>query len=293
MNKLLLGDLHVIENRKNAINLACDSILKIIKGKKFDSIVLLGDLFHKKPTANERCMLAEFINKLRKYTKKIELIQGNGTHTFEGENIHEQDWTILCKDITQYEELEQDKYVFTHSEFKGLKYVNGHDSASTREADPNKQYISGHIHTDSCSFNNVTYVGSIYKVTFAEMNDTKRICILNEDKLESYAIESQPMLEINLVGKEGKVKGNIKELKLLKDKLIDLKIKVKTDTQSLGEIHRTINKIKETYKIEYYIEEISVDEVKTDIPKDLDQKDLLKNYCDQRKINYTLVSKEI
>ena len=69
LDSLVIGDLHNIASRQKAIKIAEDSILKAIKGKKFKTIIFLGDLFDKKPTAKERCLLADFINPSREYVK--------------------------------------------------------------------------------------------------------------------------------------------------------------------------------------------------------------------------------
>ena len=295
-NKILvIGDIHCINSRFNSLKISFNDICAKIKKQKFSRVILLGDLFDKKPTATERCLLVDFINKLRKHTKRFDFIIGNGKHTFENESIHEQDWINLCSDFYQHEELEIGNFVFTHSEFKGLTYVNGHKSSSQRKADPDKVYVSGHIHSgEKCSFNNVNYAGSIYKTSFAEISDVKRIAIIEGSKLTWIPIKSFPMYEIKLVGDSGKIKASgLKQLKEAEAKCIDLKIKVETDSTTLGEIHRTINKIKNKYKTEYYIDDIKIKEIKTDIPEDLDQTALLINFCKQKKVNYKLIEKEL
>lgn len=291
---LAIGDLHENENRLKAINEAMDSLFSKIKNRQFTKIVLLGDLFDKKPTTKERFLLAQFLKKLRNYSSQIHFIIGNGKHTFEGEYIYEQDWIELCPDFFQHEELTLGKYVFTHSEFAGLRYTNGKLSDSSRQIDKDKIYISGHIHSPHCSFDNVNYVGSLYKTTFSEIEDKKRVCIIHNEKIEWVDIASRHMYEILLIGKEGKVKAS--GLKALQDsghKEIDLKIRVETDSSSLAATHRIINKIKENYSIEYYQQDIKVNEVKVDVPDSLDQTALLRKYCETKNVDYTLVEQEL
>lgn len=292
---LVIGDTHYLKARKKAITVAEESILSIIKDHTFKRIVLLGDLFDKKPTAEERCMLVQFLLKLRKHTKHFDFIIGNGKHTFEAESIHEQDWIDLCEDFHQHEELTLDKYVFGHYEVKGTKYINGFKSKSDKEVDAELTYILGHIHQPSCSFGNVNYLGSIYKVTYAEIQDEKRIAIINKGKLKYYPIESRPMYQITLLGKDGKV--GCKESKLVKSlpegAEIDLKIVGQCDSQTTLEFHRVIKKLKEKFTIEYYMQDITTTDLKTDIPKDLDQDTLLREYCIKKKINFDLVKKEL
>jgi len=290
---LIIGDIHENSNRQKAIKSAEDSIINKIKDKKFERIIFLGDLFDKKPTASERIRLAQFIKKLRKYcTGTIDFIIGNGRHTFEDGSIHEQDWMELCEDFTQQDELMCHNFRFGHYEVKGTKYINGYESESKIEIDNNYTYLLGHIHSPSCSFNNVNYVGSIYKVSFSEINDTKRVAIIDtENNLEFLEIESRPMYEIELIASSGKVK--IKGLKNIKEKDIDLKIKVHTDIMSLGEVNRALYKIKKKFNIEYYKEEIKIKEQKVDIPEDLNQNELLKKYCKDKKVDFNLIQKEI
>ena len=156
-----------------------------------------------------------------------------------------------------------------------------------------KVLISGN--SPDCSFKNVNYVGSVYKVTASEIGDTKRIAIITDNKLKFYPIESRPMYEIELNGLKGKLQ--CKQQKFLKEleegSEIDLKIKVITDTQTLPSIHKSIQKIKEKFKIEYYRQEITLLDVKVNIPDNLDQKALGKTYCKQKNITYALIEKEL
>jgi len=291
---LTIGDLHYQASRKRAIKLAEESILSGIKKHKFNRIILLGDLFHKKPTAEERCMLAGFLNRLRKHTKNLDFIIGNGKHTFESEAIHEQDWIDLCRDFSQHEELKINNFIFGHYEVKGTRYINGHLSASEKEVEPKLIYLLGHIHSGECSFKNINYVGSLYKVTFSEINDQKRIAIIAKGKIQWINIDSRPMYELELSGKAGKVKARgLKELQATGDTDIDLKIKASSDGESLCAIHRVIFKIKKDYKIEYYQEDIKIKELKTDIPENLDQTVLLKNFCKQKKVPFGLIETEL
>jgi len=289
---LLIADIHENSKRKKALDVAKNSILKAIKGQKFDRVLSLGDEFNHLPSIEERISLAEFFNQLRKQTKRIDFILGTNRHTFEKENSYNNDWINLCKDFYQHEELEFGNLVFCHTEFKGLRYINGMLSKSERKVDKKKQYYSGHLHSgEQCSFENVTYLGSIYKTSFSEINDKKRIAIITGEEIEFIPIESRGMYEIELTGKNGKIKA--KGLKEIKEKEIDLKIRAVSDSQSLGELHRQINKIKAKFDIEYYIEDIKINQIKNDVPEDLNKDVLLKKFCGERKHNYTLVEKEL
>lgn len=290
----VLGDLHYQVSRLGAIKTAEESIIKCFEGRSdITRWVLLGDLFHKKPSANERYMLASFIRRLQYICPDVTFIVGNGKHAYEDEHTHEADWITLCPTFTQYPELKMGSVVFTHSEFKGLRYANGHMSDSTKEALAHLTYVSGHIHDPALSFNNVVYAGSIYKVAFDEINNEKRILLVNtkEGAVDSIPIESRPMYQVFLKGKNGKVAG--KGLKEITDTDIDLKIQAETDSLSIAEIHRTMDKIKSKFTVEYYQEDIKIVDVKTDIPENLDQESLLKTYCEKRGTDYALVNGEL
>jgi len=291
---LIIGDLHYQNSRVEAIHTAEDSILKKIKGKKFDRIILLGDLFHTKPSASERELLAQFISKLRRYTKRFDFIIGNGKHTFENNAIHEKDWMTLCSDFHQHEELTLGKYVFGHYEVKGTKYINGYLSDSKKEVDKDLIYVLGHVHSPRCSFDNVHYVGSIYKVSLSEETDVKRIAVIENDELSFIDIETRPMYQVNLKAINSKIKSsNIKTLLESKDKDIDLKIQVISDDVSISAVYTFIQKLKKKYNVEYYKEDLQLISEKQEVPEYLDREKLLKKYCKDKNINYDLITSEL
>ncbi len=291
---LIIGDLHHQESRMKAITTAVNSILNKIKSIKFDRVILLGDLFHTKPSSKERESLANFILKLRQHTKRLDFIIGNGKHTFENNSIHESDWITLCSDFFQHEELKLDKYVFGHYEVKGTKYINGHLSNSNKEVSKTNTYILGHVHSPECSFNNIHYVGSIYKVSFSEINDNKRIAILENNKITYIPIESRPMYQITLQATNNKIKSSdIKQIVDLDNKDIDLKIVASSDEISINKLYEFIQKIKSKFNIEYYKEDIQLIYSKQDVPESLDRNKLLKKYCKDKEIDYTLIEKTL
>jgi DNA repair exonuclease SbcCD nuclease subunit len=290
---LVIGDPHCNQSRKKAWDTAIKSIFKVIGKTIFNKVIITGDLFDKTPTIEERVMMAKFLKRLAKNCKNIILIKGTDTHEFTKGFYNFEDVTLLTN-IQAWEELAIGKFMFGHYEVKGTRYVNGHLSESKKEVNPELVYMLGHIHQPTCSFDNVNYVGSIYKVSFAEIADQKRIAIIENGKVQWVDIQSRPMYEIELAGKAGKVKASgLKNLKESGNKEIDLKVKAVTDSLSLGSIHRAINKLKREYKIEYYRDDIRIEELKTDLPEDLNQEVLLKKYCEMRKAPYTLVEKEM
>lgn len=293
MKYLVIGDPHCDEKRYKAWDIAIHSICRQIIDEQFDNIIITGDLFNKTPTIKERVMFAKFLNMLQLHTEDITLIKGTDSHEFS-KGFYNYEDILLLTNITAVEELQIDKFIFGHYEVKGTKYVNGYLSQSTKKVNPNLTYILGHIHSSQCSFNNVHYVGSMYKTSFSEINDVKRIAIIDSGNIRWINIHSRPMYEITLTGDSGKVTATgLKNLKEAPTKEIDLKIKVITDSQTLSAIHRAIYKLKRKFNVEYYADDIKITEVKTDVPTDLNQEELLKKFCKLKKIDYSLVEREV
>ena len=292
---LIIGDLHYNESRQQAIKISEDSILQKIQGKQFKTIVFLGDLFDKKPSAFERCLLADFLVKLRKYSLGgFDFIIGNGKHTFENTSIHEEDWIKLCPDFRLHAELRKGNFVFAHYEVKGTKYINGYLSDSKKEVDKDLIYVLGHVHSPRCSFDNVHYVGSIYKVSLSEETDVKRIAVIENDELSFIDIETRPMYQVNLKAINSKIKSsNIKTLLESKDKDIDLKIQVISDDISISAVYTFIQKLKKKFNVEYYKEDLQLISEKQEVPEYLDREKLLKKYCKDKNINYDLITSEL
>ena len=290
--KIVVPDLHYTEARAKAIKTSEDSFFKSCP-KKADTIVLLGDIYNKYPTNIERVMFANFLDRLKKISDNIILIKGTASHDYSKDIYNLEDITILTG-MKAYDEVELGGYVFGHYEVKGVKYSNGFMGKSAREADPNKEYILGHIHLPQ-EYKNVIYCGSFYKTSFSERDEQKRYIIVEGGLYKSINMDTRPMYQVELTGKEGKVR--CKDIELLKtlDKgaEIDLKIVATTDTQTIGDIHRGIAKITGKFNIEYYKEDIEICSAKVDLPKDLDQEQLLKEFCKAKKTEPELVEKEL
>ncbi len=293
MKILVLPDLHYTQTRKMAISVAEESLFAKIKGKKFEYVIALGDIFNKFPSMEERVMFAEFIQKIKKHTKKIILIKGTNTHAFSNGIYHLED-IIKLTNIKAHDIFEINEYVFGHFEVKGAVYSNGYKSESQRQVDKTKKYMLGHIHLPQ-DVDSVTYLGSFYKTSFAERAEQKRFAIIEITDKHAVTLfeelKSRPMYQLEITGKEGKV--TIKNLKQIKEKEIDLKLVGKTDSRTKLEVDRAINLLKTKLNIEYYQEDIDIEEVEVNMPKNLNHEELLKEYCKEKKINYALVEKEI
>jgi len=298
---VVIGDPHYSQGRKKAILTAEDSICAILDLLNQREVtapkprcIITGDIFNKSPMVEERVMFASFLKRLFLYFSDVTLIKGTDSHEFT-KGIYNLEDLIMLSDIRAVEELELGQFVFGHYEVKGTRYINGTLSQSQKEIDKAKTYVLGHIHNPSCSFENVNYVGSMYKTAFDQINDKKRIAIINDDdKIEWVEIASRPMFEVQLFGQEGKVKASgFKTLQETGLKEIDLKIKAVTDSSSLAATHRAIAKIKESFTVEYYQQTIQVNELKTDIPESLDQEALLRKYCELKKVPHALVAAEL
>ena len=298
---LVIGDPHYNQNRKGSIKAAEDSIFAILeqdfkeKEVGFDVCVITGDIYDETPTVEERVMFATFLNRLRQRIGNIILIKGTDSHEFT-KGFYNMEDVIILSNIQAYEELTIADFVFGHYEVKGTKYVNGFESKSERVVDANKTYMLGHIHSPACSFGKVNYVGSMYKTDFAEREDQKRIAIIEQGKVTWHNIDSRPMYQVTLIGKEGNVKADKETAAFLKTTEpkteMDLKIVVDTDSASLGAVDRQIAKIKEKFSIEYYIQEKNIKEVKVDIPKELNKDCLFETFVKAKNVPLELALKE-
>ncbi|KKN82741.1 hypothetical protein LCGC14_0305650 [marine sediment metagenome] len=286
----IIGDTHINSKREKAIKLALSSVLRELKTHgKLDVIILLGDIFDKYPNMLERVVFAKFLKVIRKHCKKVIMIKGTDLHEYQNSIYNLEDICNLL-DIEAYDIYEAAGYTFGHFELAGSVYSNGFKSESKIKPEKGKKYCLGHIH---CPQEN--YLGSVYKTSFAEKDEKKRIALITDGEIEYFPIAMRPMYTVHLEGKEGKVK--CKELQLLKDLLkdaeIDLKIFATTDSATLPSIHSNIAKIKAKFNIEYFKEDIEINRVKIDMPDSLDEQELLKIYCKKNKYDFELVNKEI
>lgn len=293
-NLLIIGDLHLTEKRERAINIAINSIYTYIpKDSKFDYAILLGDIFNKYPNEKERIMFANFLKELYNYTTTIITIKGTNSHDFSQGIYNLEDLLILNNNLQAETRFKLNNFLFVHEPIKGAKYDNGIEEKEGLNISIIKEkIIAGHYHQQQ-EKNNLIICGSIYKTTFAQKDDTKRILILNSNnEIQTISIQSRPMYEITLIGKKGKIIcKELKELKRLPQNIeIDLKINAITDTETLPYIHNAIQKIKDKFNIEYYQEDIEIERLKINVPKNLNDEQLLKEYS---KENYDLAIKEL
>ena len=292
MNSILvIGDTHITESREKAISVGMNEIYKNTKKKKFDHVVLLGDIFDRNPSIAERIYFANFINILKEHTRNVHVIRGTGWHAYTKGLYHLDDLGALGI-IKIHDILEIDKYVFGHFEVKGFKCSNGYTPPKTEhKIEKHKIYIIGHLHTPM-EKDNVYYVGSLYKTDFYQKDEQKRILIIENNEFNFISIPSRPMYEIELLGRGGKVQVKM-DKEMLHKRELDLKIKVNTDNLSIAAIHLSIAKIKAKFGIEYYQQEINIKEIKIDTPKNLDRNKLLEKYCKIKDVNFELVQKEL
>lgn len=297
MNCLVIGDLHINSKRGKAIALAFDGIRTALKdGDTFDTIVITGDVWDKYPNMDERLTFAKFLTFLCKHTDKVVIIKGTDTHDYS-QGIYNLDdlITILPERVSAEEELKLGKYLFVHAPIIGAKYDNGIEEKEGLDLStiPGK-VIAGHYHTPSQD-KQLICVGSIYKTNFSQKDNQKRIVILKGNKIDYLPIQSRPMYEITIIGSCGKMEcKELAELKKLPYNYeLDLKIKVTTDSQTLPSIHLAIAKIKHKFNIEYYQEDIDINRVQVELPKDLNETNLLKTYCGKHSIEYGIIEGEL
>ena len=293
--KLVIGDLHIKESRLEDIKVGIECIkAHVLKGKHYNQIILLGDLTDKTPTIKERVYVTQFLSFLKENTDELVVIQGTAGHDYDKSGMYNLEDIRMLMGFKATPEYKVGKLVFLHEELKGAVYANGMRVKSDREVDNSLIYVAGHIHKPQ-DFDNIHYVGSIFKVSFAEADDTKRILEIDDDNNFDYIdIDSVPMHQIDLVGKAGVVKASNTIKDIPTDTAINLKIVVSSDSTSLLQLDSYIRKIRNKFNITHYQQTKCVTDVSVkDSDVDIDINKAIKDFCKLRKFNYKLVTEEL
>lgn len=291
MRILVIGDLHIQLKRIKAINTALNSIFNIIKNQKYDNCIFLGDITHKSPSIEERLVFCQLINSIKKYVKQFIIIKGTESHDFT-KGIYNFEDLPLISNIKIKQKFKLNNYYFLHENIKGLKYSNGFtcEEGLNLKINSKERAVCGHFHSFQ-QIKNIITLGSIYKVSFSEIKDNKKIAIINNNNIEFINLDNRPMYMLYFNGEGNKL--TIKGLDKIKHKEIDLKVTGITDIITLPKINKLIAKLQSKLNIEYYQEEIEIKESKIKIPKELNQLQLLEKYCKERKVDFEIVKKEI
>jgi hypothetical protein len=298
----VIGDLHITGKRLIAVTTSINSILKSIKAYTkdngiFNDIVLLGDITHTAPSAKERVIFQKFLITLAKFTRNITIIKGTDGHDFDDTVYNFADTELLVdafsKDvkISFKEEHKIDSYIFGHYEVSGCVYSNGMLGSNKHTIDKNFTYILGHIHKPQ-EFENVVYLGSIYKVSFAEACEDKRFLIINNNQYEFIPIETTPMHELDINIEDSKLKIKVSPLNINKEVGGEFKFNFTADKNGLLIIDKFIKQFKGAYKVISIKQSIGVIGVEVTVDKSTSEDDLLKKYCTQKKLNYGLIKEE-
>ena len=213
MKKLLVTDSH-LGNYKSS-DMYHDIVLQLFKDikktcieKNINEVIHLGDFFHDRKILNTKTQsIAHEIARLFDNDFTFYLILGNHDCYYKDKlepNVAEllkqyptfriideitviEDNIVLCpwgKIPTGY----QGEYCFGHFEFTGFKMNNSYlceRGTALDEIKPNKfkHIYSGHFHTPSAK-DNVTYLGSPYQMTFADVNSKRGYYIWDDGKLD-------------------------------------------------------------------------------------------------------------
>jgi hypothetical protein len=298
----VIGDLHITEKRLLAVTTSLTSILKSIKeytknNGTFTEIVLLGDITHTSPSAKERVIFQKFLIILTKYTRKITIIKGTDGHDFDDSTYNFADTELLVEafskdvDISFKDEYRLGSYIFGHYEVSGCVYSNGMLGSNKYTIDKDYKYILGHIHKPQ-EFENIIYVGSIYKVSFAEKTEDKRFLIINNNQYEFIPIETTPMHELDINIEDNKIKLTAYPTNINKTLAGEFKLNFTTDKNGLLSIDNFVKQFKEAYKVISIKQSTHLLGTEVPIDKSTSEDDLLKKYCTQKKLDYTLIKEE-
>uniref|UniRef100_A0A6C0JY84 Calcineurin-like phosphoesterase domain-containing protein n=1 Tax=viral metagenome TaxID=1070528 RepID=A0A6C0JY84_9ZZZZ len=238
---MAIGDLHFKGGPDNVrrSNLLCEEIIKLVKTRRPDFIVLLGDTLHtfNKMYATIHGRACSFINELSTYTDKIYLLIGNHDipnnkcyppkdHGFEAYKISDkvvvvdepvefsykgQDYLAVpyfptgrFNEILEEYELSKYQIVFAHQEFKGIRLSKNRVS-TTGDYIPEScnLVVTGHIHDYEFLKDKILNVGTPMQVNADETTDKAVV-------LFKAVSDDNPTLEWERVGLDIPVKHNIK-----------------------------------------------------------------------------------
>jgi len=226
MKILLVTDTHLGFNKSS--DMYHDIVLQLFKDiyktcleRNIIHIIHLGDFFHDRKVLNTKTQaVAHEIARLFEEDFKFWLILGNHDcyykdrlhpnvaellkkyHTFR---IIDEPTPVLNKEIVLapwgvIPSGYQGEYCMGHFEFTGFKMNNTYvceRGTALQEIAPNgfKHIYSGHFHTPSNN-GNVTYLGSPYQMTFADINSDRGYHIWEDGELEFIKFKYAPEFKV-------------------------------------------------------------------------------------------------
>lgn len=277
---LVIGDQHIQLDNFQEIDLLLKNIIELIRSKKPDICVLLGDMLHTHEKVNTMCLnkAYDFVDEIRKYVVTY-VIVGNhdmcSNQTFltdnhwlngmkEWDNVRiidkpeqvEIDGNIMTfapyvypgrfEEALSFTEGEhgwrQSSVIFAHQEFYGCKMGAITSTEGDKWDTDNPFVISGHIHSKQTPQENIFYPGSALQHAFGE-SEKNIVCIVTLCENEKREIE-----EIDLMLPRKKI--------IYKDvsELEDLSINPDTDDKVKITLSGDLNAFKSVKKTKKYKE---------------------------------------
>lgn len=259
-NFLIVGDIHVKHDNFEEIEIFVNDLINIFKQKKYDYIVLLGDILH----WHEKIQ-TQSLNRALKIIKKCcslaytYILVGNHDYTDNRQHLTDNHWMNALKEwknvqiVDRVHELvlsggkvlfcpyvypgrfiealetctldwKSAKLIFAHQEFKSCKMgaIDSKDGDVWENDWP--QVISGHIHDCQNVGKKVYYPGAPLQHAFGD-TDKRVICSVELDIKDSLKIEEHCLN----VPKKHVIRTEIKNLDSSKIENIDGKKKVKLE----------------------------------------------------------------
>jgi len=214
-----------------------DQIFKYAVDYKIEDIFFLGDLFHSRSKVQVRLIskLIDIFTNWNLYGIKIYLIKGTSSHDGDGEDyigylfkslenviildnpcsfrfgkqyviyvIPSLDKDRMIWEISRFSDeiSERKKILFIHGSVEGAKVmdyeVTDLNSIAVDKFTSFHYVLAGHYHCHQKIGNNVYYVGSPYRVSFAEKDDVKGFIHFKNGKVSFISLQVPNMLEICL-----------------------------------------------------------------------------------------------
>ena len=195
MKILIVGDLHINERSIQEIEEIFDKDILPIEADKF---IQVGDWFDKNlPSPAELKFSSELVLKIKQHYKEITILSGTGEHDILRNTSAIEHLASLGVNTIKGD-LIYNNLLFGHWMLNESKLAFGTGKCGKKDVAQYKYVFLGHQHSPEYIPENIFHVGSIRYVSFNEVNDKKRVILLEDDKISPYLTLNHciPMLDV-------------------------------------------------------------------------------------------------
>ena len=195
MKTLIVGDLHINERAMPEIEEIFDKDILSIEADKF---IQLGDWFDKNlPSPAELKFSSELVLKIKQHYKEVIILSGTGEHDILRNTSAIEHLASLGVDTIKGD-LTYNNLLFGHWMLNESKMAFGTGKCGKKDVEKYDYVFLGHQHSPEYIPENIFHVGSIRYVSFNEVNDKKRVMMLEDGKISPYLTLNHciPMLDV-------------------------------------------------------------------------------------------------